>query len=82
VGPVGGADVVGADVVDGGAEVVGAAEVVVSDGDGFRVVGTYVGDGECPSCGAVPSRLAGGGNCSTGRPSMSRFITASHVSVG
>jgi len=49
--------------------------------------GTRVGDGggvygSCPVCGAVPSRFAGGGNASTARPSMSRFITSVQVWAG
>ena len=63
--------------VDGGALVLGADE------DGrtvWCVAGGRVGAGEWSVC--FGGTLAGGGNCSTGTPSMSAFITAVHVAVG
>jgi hypothetical protein len=53
--------------------------------DGFCVLegegggGTY---GAWPVSGAVPSTLAGGGNCSMGSPCMSRCMTCVQVSAG
>ena len=64
-------------VDDGGALVVGA------DDDGrtvWCVAGGRVGAGAWSVC--LGGTLAGGGNCSTGTPSMSAFITAVHVAVG
>ena len=88
----GGAEEVGGG--GGGALVVGVLDgVFEGDGDGFLVVGVWLGAGAvevgaggtygaCPVWGAVPSSSAGGGNDSTGTPSMSRRITSVQVWAG
>src|SRR5690242_16130570 len=53
----------------------------VLDGVGF-LVGLGGSVGWCPSSGASPSTLAGGGNSSTSTPSMSFCMTAVQVSAG
>jgi hypothetical protein len=67
----GGADDVG---------VVGALEVGADDvwwvGGGGGNVGAW------PASGGWPVTYAGGGNCSTGSPARSCFITAAQVAVG
>jgi hypothetical protein len=90
-GDGGGADEVGG---GGGALVVGAGDgFFEGDGVGLLVVGAWLGVGAdevgaggtygaWPVCGAVPSISAGGGNCSTGTPSMSRRITSVQVCAG
>jgi hypothetical protein len=82
---VGGPDVVGEDGggEDDGGSLVGSLEVGAEDvvrvllgGGGGAVVGAW------PVSGGVPVTLAAGGNCSTGTPSRSCFITAAQVAVG
>lgn len=60
------------------------ALLVVGGADVCRVVGGGGGGvvGACPGCGGVPVTYAGGGNCSTGWPARSAFITAAQVAVG
>jgi hypothetical protein len=57
---------------------VGAEDVVLVlfGGGGGAVVGA------CPASGGLPVTLAAGGNCSTGTPTRSCFITAAQVAVG
>src|SRR5689334_17088846 len=59
--------------VDGGALVLGADVVGFTVG---CVAGGWVGSGAWSVC--LGGTLAGGGNCATGTPSMSAFITAVH----
>jgi hypothetical protein len=85
---VGGPWLVGADVGvvgadDVGSLVVGSLEVGAEDvvrvllgGGGGAVVGAW------PVSGGVPVTLAAGGNCTTGTPWRSCFITAAQVAVG
>jgi len=49
---------------------------------GFGGAGAMLRRRSCPCSGASPSTLAGGGKSRTSLPSRSRFMTASHVSVG
>jgi hypothetical protein len=71
----------------GGVDAGGGGGAWVGVGDGFGVLvffgfgggGVY---GSWPDDGAVPSRFAGGGKSSTGRPSISALIVAAQVAVG
>jgi hypothetical protein len=70
----GGADEVGS--------LVGALEVGDDDWVWWVLGGGGGGAAVWPDSGGVPVTLAGGGNCSTGTPSRSCFITAAQVAVG